>query len=598
MRPSTRVSSPAVILLALAAAACLDTAAPLLDQPRSIAAVVVQPAQANVHLDQHLSLSALALDPSGEQVSGQQVVWSSEDTSIATVSPTGEVTPRRLGSATILASAGATSGSAQLTVVPPAVATVDLSPTRATIAEGDTLHFTAVPRSAAGDSLGDRPVAWSTGDAGVATVSASGRVTGVHAGSTTLTATAEGVTATAAITVEVPTVATVTIAPTSVSLLAGQSSQLTATVKDSRGQSLTDRTIAWSSTNTAVATVSAAGLVSGVAEGSTTIYATSERKKDSVRVSVSRAPVASVSVTPSSATIEAGKSAQLTATPEDAGGKPLAGRIVSWTTSSAAVATVSSTGMVTAVAAGSATVTATCEGKSGAASVSVVVVQPTVASVSVTPASDTVLAGSTTQLAATPKDASGSALSGRTIAWSSSDTAVATVSSAGLVRGVAPGRATITATIDGKSGSASVLVMAPPVASVDVSPSSASIVTGATVQLSAATRDASGATLTGRAVSWASSNSAVATVSSGGLVTAVAAGSATITATSEGKSGMASIVVTEPPPPTDAHSGWFVSPTGTSGASGAATSPWSLAFALGGANGKIQPGDTVWLRGG
>ncbi|HEX6533097.1 MAG TPA: hypothetical protein VF041_00785, partial [Gemmatimonadaceae bacterium] len=72
-------------------------------------------------------------------------------------------------------------------------------------------------------------------------------------------------------------------------------------------------------------------------------------------------------------------------------------------------------------------------------------------------------------------------------------------------------------------------------------------------------------------------------------VAIVSTGSSTVPADSD--------TTTTPSDPT-AHSGWFVSPTGTSGASGAATSPWSLAFALGGANGKIQPGDTVWLRGG
>jgi len=82
-----------------------------------------------------------------------------------------------------------------------------------------------------------------------------------------------------------------------------------------------------------------------------------------------------------------------------------------------------------------------------------------------------------------------------------------------------------------------------PVASVAVAPASASITIGGTVQLTAIPKDASGTPLTGRTVTWASGNSAVATVSASGLVTGVAAGSTTITATSEGKSGSAGISV-------------------------------------------------------
>src|SRR5713101_955695 len=83
----------------------------------------------------------------------------------------------------------------------------------------------------------------------------------------------------------------------------------------------------------------------------------------------------------------------------------------------------------------------------------------------------------------------------------------------------------------------------PPVASVTVAPPTASVLIGQTVQLTATTRDANQNVLTGRVVTWASSNTAVATVSSTGLVTGVAQGQATIMATSEGKSGTAAIAV-------------------------------------------------------
>src|SRR5207245_311620 len=96
----------------------------------------------------------------------------------------------------------------------------------------------------------------------------------------------------------------------------------------------------------------------------------------------------------------------------------------------------------------------------------------------------------------------------------------------------------------GKAANATVTVTAVPVASVLVTPAVASLPVGGTVQLSATTNDSAGNVLTGRTVTWASSNTPAAAVSGSGFVTAVAAGVATITATSEGKSGIATVTVT------------------------------------------------------
>jgi alpha-tubulin suppressor-like RCC1 family protein len=175
---------------------------------------------------------------------------------------------------------------------------------------------------------------------------------------------------------------------------------------------------------------------------------------------------------------------------------------------------------------------------------------PPVATVDVTPSSASVEVHQTVQLTATPKDSAGTPLAGRTISWASSDTAVANVDTTGLVTGTAPGLATITATSEGKSGSASITVTEPPpVATVDVTPPSASVEVHQTVQLTATPKDSAGTPLAGRTISWTSSDTTVAHVDTTGLVTGTAPGLATITATSEGKSGSASITVTEPPPP-------------------------------------------------
>src|SRR5207244_1011846 len=202
----------------------------------------------------------------------------------------------------------------------------------------------------------------------------------------------------------------------------------------------------------------------------------------------------------------------------------------------------------TGVAIGSATITATSEGQGGTSAITVTNVP--VASVTISPAAAGVTVGATTQLAAAPKDADGTALSGRAVTWATSKGTVGTASArgsaSGLVTGVAAGSATITATSEGQSGTATVTVTNVPVASVTVSPAAVSLTVGQTMQLAAGTKDAAGNVLTGRTVTWTTSKSTVATVLATGLVTGVAAGTATITATSEGVAGTAASTVTAP----------------------------------------------------
>ena len=120
--------------------------------------------------------------------------------------------------------------------------------------------------------------------------------------------------------------------------------------------------------------------------------------------------------------------------------------------------------------------------------------------------------GQTTQLAVTLRDGAGIVLNGRTVSWSSSNPAAAAVSSQGLVTAVAKGSATITATSEGKTGSADVTTTNVAVGSVTIQPQGPSVVVGSSVQLGAIVRDANGSIVTDRAVTWSSSNAAVATI--------------------------------------------------------------------------------------
>jgi uncharacterized protein YjdB len=164
-------------------------------------------------------------------------------------------------------------------------------------------------------------------------------------------------------------------------------------------------------------------------------------------------------------------------------------------------------------------------------------------SISVTLTQSSIVIGDHTSGSATARDASSNVLVGRTMTWSSSNSGVATVDGTGVVTAVAAGTAGITASSEGKSGTANLTVVVPPVASITVSLASSSVPVGGTTQATATMTDAGGVVLTGRTVGWVSSNAAVATVSNTGLVTAVGVGSASIIATSEGKTGSATLTV-------------------------------------------------------
>jgi len=160
----------------------------------------------------------------------------------------------------------------------------------------------------------------------------------------------------------------------------------------------------------------------------------------------------------------------------------------------------------------------------------------------------TLLVGQTATATATGLDQRGAAIATGAVVWTTAAPAVATVDGNGLVMGVALGQTQVIATASGKTAQAAVSVTPIPVATVTVAPLTTTLLVGANQQLTATTKDAANNVLTGRVVTWASSNASKATVDATGLVTAVAAGTAIITATSETKSGAGQIIVNIPAP--------------------------------------------------
>jgi uncharacterized protein YjdB len=510
-------------------------------------------------------------------------------------------------------------------LAPAPVASVAVTPVSASLALGATQQLTASVKDSAGIALTGGTVTWASSVPAVATVSGSGLVTAVAAGSAMITATSEGVQGVATVAVTASATKPGTVTDLAVAGVTDSSITLSFTeVNDGAGlpagydirfgvaplewglatdvaQGSCQVPLAGSAIG-AKLSCTVLGLASatsyqfqlvafwGTLNVSAVFGALSNVAAGTTAAKGAPAPAASVTVTPASASLAVGATQQLNATLKDASGTILTGRTITWASSSPAVATVTTNGLVTARAAGTTTITATAEGVQGAAGVTVTapttkpgtvtglaVAAVTVSSVTLTftEVNDgTGLPASYVVQFAVPPLGWGSAkdvslgtchvpLAGTAIGATRSCTVLGLAASTSYQFQLVAFRGTlnVNAVFGGLSNvvSGTTAAATAPVATVSVSPATATVGIGGAQQLTATLRDASGLVLTGRTVTWASSNVLVATVNGSGLASGLVVGTATITATSEGQSGPATLTVALLPPP---PAGWPNEPAG------------------------------------
>ena len=426
-------------------------------------------------------------------------------------------------------------------VVPVTGVTLNKTTLALAVGASEALTATVAPSSAT-----NKAVNWSTSNASVATVS-NGTVTAIAAGTATITATTQdgNRTATCAVTVAPVAVTGVSLNKTATTIAVGGTEALVATVAPSNAG---NKGVTWTTSNAAIATVNN-GTVTGVAAGTATITATTQDGNKTaaciVTVNAASVPVTGVTLDKTSTSIAVGGHEQLVPMiqPSDATNQK-----VTWQTSNSGVATVSD-GLVAGVAAGTATITVKTDDGNKIATC-VVTVTPAnvpVTGVSLNKVATTIMVGGHEQLTQTvlPSDATN-----QSVTWTSSNSAVAAVSNGGEVAGLSAGTATITVrTEDGGKTATCAVTVTPasvPVTGVTLDKTAASITVGSQEQLTPAIQPSNA---TNQNVDWTTSNAAIATVNSGGLVTAVAVGTATITVRTEdgGKTATCAVTVTGQP---------------------------------------------------
>ena len=423
---------PAFVIMTLGLVSCKEEVHEIL-----ASSVTLDKTSVEVLIGQTVHLSATVLP---EATTDKTIRWSSSDDSVAMVDE-GTVTAHKVGQATIKATCGNKEASCVVNVLPIVVEEISFNKTSVSLKAGETVTLTATVKP---DDATDKTVTWSTSDASVATVN-DGVVTAKKVGTATITAKAGDKSATCEITVVATPVTAVTLNKTYVSLKAGETVTLTATVKP---DDATDKTVTWGSSDESVAKVEN-GIVTAIGKGLSTITAKAGDTSATCMVTVS-VPVENVTLNKTELVLQKGQEEVLVAlvSPDDATDKT-----INWSSSNVSVVRVDQNGAVAAEGAGTAVITASAGTKSATCTITVTI---PVESISLNMTKRTIKVNETVLLKAeiNPSDATT-----KSIQWSSSDVSIASVGSNGMVKGLKEGVATITASADGKSTSCTITVL-------------------------------------------------------------------------------------------------------------------------------------------
>jgi hypothetical protein len=404
------------------------------------------------------------------------VSWGSSNTAAATISNVagtqGLANGVAAGSSTVSATFAGLMASTSLTITAAVLTTIDVSPVDPTTPKGTTVQFTALGTFSDGSTQDlTAAVTWTTSAATVMTVSnaspTQGLASALAVGTANITATLSGITDFSTVTVTNATLTGIAVTPTTATIAKGTQQAFIATGTYSDGSTLdVTAQVTWSSSATAIATISNSagtnGIATGVAAGTTTLTATTGGFMSTAMLTVTNATLMSVTVTPASPRVPVGFWVALTATGtfSDGSTQNLTTQAV-WLSSTNTVATVSNAvgtqGRAISLAAGTSTISATFGGLTGSTVLTAVVA--TLVSINVTPGTVTLAVRQNQQLTAMGTFSDGTVLDLTLQAhWRSAPKHTVSVNQAGLANAKKKGTATVTASKNGVSGTSNFTV--------------------------------------------------------------------------------------------------------------------------------------------
>ncbi|WP_263352211.1 Ig-like domain-containing protein [Acidicapsa acidisoli] len=474
------------------------------------------------------------------------VTWKTSDPGIAAVSSAGLAASISMGKVSITASAGSVSGSSQLTVTAATLVAISLNPSGITVPAGITAQFTAQGTYSDG-SVRDltSAVSWSSSPQGIASINSSGSATGVKVGTAAIAAQLGGVSGTSTLTVSAAQLKSISISSGSFTIPLGNVEQMTATgtYTDGSTHDLTN-SVSWSSASAAIVSVNSSGSVTGLKLGTAAIDARLGGMTGTSTLTVSAAQLKSISISSGSLTIPLGNVEQMTATGTYTDGSTHdLTNSVSWSSASAAIVSVNSSGSVTGLKLGTAAIDARLGGMTGTSTLTVSAAQ--LKSISISSGSLTIPLGAVEQMTATGTYTDGSTRDlTNSVSWSSASAAIVSIGSGGSAKASALGKTDVSAMSSKIRGDATVTVSPAALSSIAVSPSNPAVPLGRGVQLAAIGSFTDGSTqdVTG-SVTWAVNDDSIVSVKSTGYATAIHVGSTGAEASMNGIQGTVTILV-------------------------------------------------------
>ena len=521
-----------------------------------LVSIAVTPASTTIPLGKTQQFAAVGTySNQSTQNLTNSVTWGTSAPALIMISSQGLATSLAEGTATITATSGTVIGSGSLTVSAPALVSLSVSPSTASVPLGTEQQFTATGTYTNGSTQNlSGAVSWSSSPSTVAIISGAGLASSAGEGSATISASLGSVSASGTLTVGQPILVSLAITPSQPSFALGTTQQLKATGTYSDGSTLDlTNTATWNTNSAAIATVNNQGLASSVAIGSTSVTASLGSITGTTTLNITPATMVSITVTPAIQTIPLGTTEQFSATARFTDGTTQnVTNTAQWSSDTGMVATISnggnSPGLAASVSTGTTNISASVGSVSGGTTLTVSAAA--LVSIAVTPAAPSIALGTNQQFTATGTLTDGSTQDPtKSATWASDTPATATVNpTTGMVQSVAMGSADISATQAGISGSAQLTVTAAVVVSIQINPATANIPLGTTQQFTAigTYSDSTTQDIT-QSGHWSSTVGAVATISnsagSQGLTSTVSSGSTSIGISLAGVSSSATLTV-------------------------------------------------------